>query len=70
MEKKLKILQGSRSMLAYFARTLNDPEERLIVWKMHKEKHFLGRENTSAILRDASKVDTRTYILLSLLGIQ
>ena len=46
------------------------PEERLIIWKMHKEKHFLGRENTSAILRDASKVDTRTYILLSLLGIQ
>ena len=25
MEKKLKILQGSRSMLAYFVRTLNDP---------------------------------------------
>ena len=41
------------------------PKERLIVWKMHKEKHFLGLENTLGILRDASKVDTRTYIFLN-----
>ena len=49
----MKKKEDSRSMLAYFARTLTaDRQRTFIVWEMHKEKHFLGRENTSGVLRD------------------